>query len=122
MFSQRICLRIKDLPKDILMLAIYNSMFSQGWTNVSFTARYVICTERSLPNVCDFAISTASGYIHLINTENPSLVNCALQLPIGPVFYPNSIQYPHSYSCKEVVIKFMLTFTTVLFSDSYHHI
>ena len=66
-------------------------MFSQGWTNVSFTARYVICTERSLPNVCDFAISTASDYIHLINTENPSLVNCALQLPVGPVF--TLIQY-----------------------------
>lgn len=53
--------------------------------NVSFTARYVICTERSLPNVCDFAISTASDYIHLINTENSSLVDHALQLPIGPV-------------------------------------
>ena len=59
-------------------------MFSQGWTNVSFTARYVICTERSLPNDCDFAISTASDYIHLINTENPSLVDRALQLLIGP--------------------------------------
>ena len=59
-------------------------MFSQGWMNVSFTARYVICTERSLGNVCDFAISTASDYIHLINTENPSLVDRALQLPIGP--------------------------------------
>ena len=59
-------------------------MFSQGWMNVSFTARYVICMERSLGNVCDFAISTASDYIHLINTENPSLVDRALQLPIGP--------------------------------------
>ena len=59
-------------------------MFSQGWMNVSFTARYVICMERSLGNVCDFAISTASDYIHLINTENPSLVDRALQLLIGP--------------------------------------
>ena len=96
-------------------------MFSQGWTNVSFTARYVICTERSLPNVCDFAISTASDYIHLINTENPTCQLCT-SITHWPSFYPNSIQYPHSYSCKEVAIKFMLTFTTVLFSDSYHHI
>ena len=59
-------------------------MFSQGWMNVSFTARYVICTERSLGNVYDFAISIASDYIHLINTENPSLVDRALQLPISP--------------------------------------